>query len=478
MIQFLLNQRLHTEQLDPNTTVLTWLRRSQQRCGTKEGCASGDCGACTVVLAEPAGDRLRYRTANACMTLMSALDGKQLITVEDLKQRDRLHPVQQAMVDCHASQCGFCTPGFVMSLFALQKQGGEPGEALAGNLCRCTGYRPIADAAERAMRPAQRALEDQFDRAEAQTLAQLQALAAQPARELASSAAHCDMPTSLAALAAAYQADPEARLVAGGTDLVLEITQRNRRFPRLIALGQVAELRTINCSATHLSLGAAASLTDCQPALAGHFPAFAALLGRFASQQIRNLGTLGGSLANASPIGDAAPVLLALGASLHLRRGAVARVLPLEAFFLGYRQTALQPGEFIERIEIPLPPAAHPPALRVYKVSKRLEDDISTVCAALCLDVREGMVQGARLAYGGMAATPARARAAEQALVGQPWRAATVELACRALAQDFIPISDFRAGSGYRLQVAQNLLRRYFFELAAPQQPITVTDYV
>ncbi|MBS0971376.1 xanthine dehydrogenase small subunit [Nissabacter archeti] len=475
MIQFLLNQRLHREsRLDPNTTVLTWLRRHQQRCGTKEGCASGDCGACTVVLAEPAGDRLRYRTVNACITLVSALDGKQLITVEDLKQRDQLHPVQQAMVDCHASQCGFCTPGFVMSLFALQKQHGQGSteQALAGNLCRCTGYRPIVAAADHLA--AQGTKDDQFDQAEAQTLARLNALAPAGLRQLSDNGQRCLMPDSLAALAEAFLAEPHAQLVAGGTDLALAITQRSQHFPLLIALNQVPELRTIEQHPHHVSIGAAVPLTDCLPVLREQIPAFADLMTRFASQQIRNQGTLGGSLANASPIGDAAPALLALNASLELRRGAETRTLPLDDFFLSYRQTALQPGEFIARILIPHVTTS----LKIYKVSKRQEDDISAVCAAFSLDIRHGVVQAARLAYGGMAAIPARARHTEQALVGQPWQLSTLELACRALADDFTPISDFRAGSAYRLLVAQNLLRRAYFELSTPHQPIKVTDYV
>jgi xanthine dehydrogenase small subunit len=475
MIQFLLNQRLHRESgLDPNTTVLNWLRRTQQRCGTKEGCASGDCGACTVVLAEPAGDRLRYRTVNACITLVSALDGKQLITVEDLKQRDQLHPVQQAMVECHASQCGFCTPGFVMSLFALQKQEEQHSteQALAGNLCRCTGYRPIVAAADQLA--AQAPEEDQFDQAEAQTLARLKALAPAGLRQLTGNGPRCLMPDSLAALAGAYSAEPHAQLVAGGTDLALAITQRSQHFPLLISLNQVPELRTIEQHPHQLSIGAATPLTDCLPVLREQIPAFADLLTRFASQQIRNQGTLGGSLGNASPIGDAAPALLALNASLKLQCGAETRTLPLDDFFLGYRQTALQPGEFISRILIPHVTTS----LKIYKVTKRQEDDISAVCAAFSLDIRHGVVQAARLAYGGMAAIPARARHAEQALVGQPWQLVTLELACRALADDFTPISDFRASSAYRLQVAQNLLRRAYFELSTPHQPIKVTDYV
>lgn len=467
MIQFLMNGRIHTENLPADTTVLQYLRRDAGRCGTKEGCASGDCGACTVVLAEKQGDQLQYRTVNACLTFMPAVHGKQLITVEDLKHRGKLHHVQQAMVDNHASQCGFCTPGFVMSLFAMEKN--KPAytvegvqETLSGNLCRCTGYRPIMDAAKAicdAPEP------DQFDADALQTLAKLAAMSA------------TEQPVSLEQLAQRYLAEPDSRLVAGGTDLALEVTQRYQRLPKLISLSHIPELKTITLTGQAIHIGAAAPLSECMPVLHHELPEFGELLERFASQQIRNQGTFGGNIANASPIGDGGPVLLALGASLLLRRGAEQRELPLDQFFLGYRKTALQLGEFIEQIRIPRNTSAAR-QLRVYKVSKRLEDDISAVCAALHIEVQNGVVVHARVAFGGMAEVAKRATCCEAQLLGQPWQTATVERACQALTQDFTPISDFRASREYRMQVAKNLLRRCHIEMTSPETLMRVTHYV
>ncbi|MFD3248594.1 xanthine dehydrogenase small subunit [Rahnella aquatilis] len=467
MIQFLMNGRIHTENLPADTTVLHYLRRDAGRCGTKEGCASGDCGACTVVLAEKQGDRLQYRTVNACLTFMSAVHGKQLITVEDLRHRGELHHVQQAMVDNHASQCGFCTPGFVMSLFAMEKN--KPvftvesvQETLSGNLCRCTGYRPIMDAAKAIMAAPQA---DQFDADARQTLETLTAICA------------TEQPVSVDELAARYLAHPDSRLVAGGTDLALDVTQRYQRLPELISLSHIPELKAITLTGQAIHIGAAAPLSDCMPVLHEEFPEFGELLERFASQQIRNQGTFGGNIANASPIGDGGPVLLALGASLLLRRGAEQRELPLDQFFLGYRKTALRPGEFIEQIRIPRnTPASR--QLRIYKVSKRLEDDISAVCAALHIDVQNGVVVHARVAFGGMAEVAKRASACEAQLLGQPWQTATIERACQALEQDFTPISDFRASREYRMQVAKNLLRRCHIEMTSPETLMRVTHYV
>ncbi len=467
MIQFLMNGRIHTENLPADTTVLQYLRRDAGRCGTKEGCASGDCGACTVVLAEPQGDALSYRTVNACLTFMPAVHGKQLITVEDLKHRGELHHVQQAMVDNHASQCGFCTPGFVMSLFALEKQQqtfsvAQTQHALSGNLCRCTGYRPIMDAAKAICDAPQ---PDQFDADAGLTLEKLRAISA------------TGEPVSIDELADRYLAQPDARLVAGGTDLALEVTQRYQRLPELISLSHIPGLKVITLTGQAIHIGAAAPLSDCMPVLHDEFPEFGELLERFASQQIRNQGTFGGNIANGSPIGDGGPVLLALGASLLLRRGAEQRELPLDKFFLGYRITALQPGEFIEQIRIPRNTSAAR-QLRIYKVSKRLEDDISAVCAALHIEVQNGVVIHARVAFGGMAEVAKRAISCEAQLLGQPWQTATIERACQALELDFTPVSDFRASREYRMQVAKNLLRRCHIEMTSPETLMRVTHYV
>ncbi|PKL99442.1 MAG: xanthine dehydrogenase small subunit [Gammaproteobacteria bacterium HGW-Gammaproteobacteria-9] len=481
MIQFLLNRELRSERaLDPNTTVLQYLREHRGKTGTKEGCASGDCGACTVVVGELVGERLRYRTLNSCLTFVSALHGKQLISVEDLKDQGRLHSVQQAMVDCHGSQCGFCTPGFVMSLFALQKNAGavneydphQTHEALAGNLCRCTGYRPILEAAEQACCGKQ---PDQFDAREAETIAQLKAIEPRETAELNNGTKRCLSPLTVADLAEIYSANPDARLLAGGTDLALEVTQFHRELPAMIYVGHIAEMKKVEVTDSHIELGAATPLTDCYEALANEYPDFGELLHRFASLQIRNQGTLGGNIGNASPIGDSPPLLIALGAQVVLRKGNNSRTLLLLDYFIDYKVTAREQGEFIEKIIVP---RAQPNRVfRAYKVSKRLDDDISAVCAAFDLKLEDGLIDDARVAFGGMAAIPKRAAACEAALVSEPFTIETAERACEALANDFTPLSDFRASREYRLLVAQNLLRKCFLEQHAPTTETRVTSY-
>ncbi|MDI5991438.1 xanthine dehydrogenase small subunit [Pseudomonas sp. MDMC216] len=478
MIQFLLNRELRTEHaLDPNVTVLNYLREHVGKTGTKEGCASGDCGACTVVVGELDGDRVRYRTLNSCLTFVSSLHGKQLITVEDLKHQGKLHSVQQAMVDCHGSQCGFCTPGFIMSLFALQKNSsgydkGATMEALAGNLCRCTGYRPIIDAAEQACCQKQ---PDQFDAFESNTVAQLQAIAPRETAELNSGDKRCLVPLTVADLADLYAANPEARLLAGGTDLALEVTQFHRELPVMIYVGHIEDMKRIEVTDKDIEIGAAAALSDCYEALSREYPDFGELLHRFASLQIRNQGTLGGNIGNASPIGDAPPLLIALGAQIALRQGNTRRILPLQDYFLDYKVTARQEAEFIEKIIVPRAQANQ--AFRAYKVSKRLDDDISAVCAAFNLTIVDGVVTEARIAFGGMAAIPKRASACEAALVGSAWYPGVIERACNALGEDFTPLSDFRASKEYRLLTAQNLLRKFFLEQQSPEVETRVTAY-
>ncbi|MCD5979326.1 xanthine dehydrogenase small subunit [Pseudomonas quasicaspiana] len=484
MIQFLLNNELRTEHsLDPNLTVLNYLREHLHKSGTKEGCASGDCGACTVVVGEletdaQGEDSLRYRSLNSCLTFVASLHGKQLISVEDLKHQGKLHSVQQAMVDCHGSQCGFCTPGFVMSLFALQKNSAQPDshkthEALAGNLCRCTGYRPILDAAEQSCGKRQ---PDQFDERKTQTIARLRSITPTQTGELNDGDKRCLVPQTVADLAQLYEAHPQARLLAGGTDLALEVTQFHRPLPVMIYVGNVAELKRIEHFDDRMEIGAATPLTDCYAALSAEYPDFGELLQRFASLQIRNQGTLGGNIGNASPIGDSPPLLIALGAQIVLRKGDTRRTLALEDYFIDYRVTARQESEFIETIIVPKAKAQR--AFRAYKVSKRLDDDISAVCAAFNLYVEDGSIVDARVAYGGMAAIPKRAAACEKALKGAPWTSETVERACQALAEDFTPLSDFRASKEYRLLSAQNLLRKYFIELQTPILQTRVTAYV
>nr|WP_218165303.1 xanthine dehydrogenase small subunit [Pseudomonas agarici] len=468
--------------MDPNLTVLNYLREHLGKCGTKEGCASGDCGACTVVVGElhtddSGAEQIRYRSLNSCLAFVSSLHGKQLISVEDLKHQGQLHSVQKAMVECHGSQCGFCTPGFVMSLFALQKNSETPDrhqahEALAGNLCRCTGYRSILAAAEQACRnkPA-----DQFDAREARTIARLKAIAPTETGELNHGDKRCLVPLTVAELAELYGSHPHARLLAGGTDLALEVTQFHRDLPLTIYVGNVAELKRVQTFDDRLEIGAATPLSDCYASLKAEYPDFGELLQRFASLQIRNQGTLGGNIGNASPIGDSPPLLIALKAQLVLRKGTDSRTLALEDYFIDYRVTVRQTSEFIEKIIVPRASAAW--QFRAYKVSKRLDDDISTVCAAFNLRIEDGVVADARIAFGGMAAIPKRARACEAALMGAAWTLANIEHACQALAEDFTPLSDLRASKEYRLLSAQNLLRKYFIELQTPHIESRVTAY-
>ncbi|PMN94912.1 xanthine dehydrogenase small subunit [Enterovibrio norvegicus] len=469
MIRFLLNQTLREESsISPNMTVLNYLREHIAKTGTKEGCGSGDCGACTVVLGEVVDGNLSYRSVNACLTFVSSLHGKQLITVEDLRDKKALHPVQQAMVEHHGSQCGFCTPGFIMSMFALTKNKPnadkeETYEALAGNLCRCTGYRPIVEAALSLSQS--QPIRDQFAELEKETIARLSNISP-PELEHQFDGKSAFTPQNSDELADVLLAHPNAKLLAGGTDLALEVTQFYRDIDELIYVGQVNDIKVVKETDTHIEIGANVPLTDVYSALMPHYPDFGTLIQRFASLQIRNQGTVGGNIANASPIGDAPPLLIALGASITLRRGNTVRDILLEDFFKGYKVTALQPSEFIHTIRIPKPQTNQ--TFKAYKISKRFDDDISAVCGAFHLtfgsDADSDVVTGVRIAFGGMAATPARATNSEQALLGKPLSINSIHAAMAALEQDFAPITDFRASKEYRLETAANLLYRMYAE--------------
>ncbi|MFZ2649530.1 MAG: xanthine dehydrogenase small subunit [Burkholderiaceae bacterium] len=472
----------------PTRSVLDWLREDAHCTGTKEGCNEGDCGACVVVIGElaPPGaaastNGLALHSSNSCIQFLPTLDGKALFSVEDLKLiaaaaqpsgQGALHPVQQAMVDCHASQCGFCTPGFVMSLWSAYERAGAGGQRptrqqladeLSGNLCRCTGYRPILDAGQRMFdlpparldtAPVVAALQElQSDPA-----LQYQARRARPQAGVASFHA----PRSLDALAGLRSDLPDAQLLAGCTDIGLWVNKQFRELGDIIYVGEVEELRRIEPRSGELHIGAGASLEAAWRELARRWPSLTDVWLRFASPPIRNAGTMGGNVANGSPIGDSAPVLLALDAQLELRRGVRVRRVALDEFYVDYMKNRLEAGEFVQAIVIPALPGAR--KLRAYKISKRFDCDISAVCAGLAIELEGENIRQIRLAYGGMAAIVKRAAQAEAALLGKPWTEAQLGAAQAELERDFQPLTDMRASAAYRLQVAQNLLRRFWLE--------------
>ncbi len=464
--------------LDPNTTVLNYLRQCERKFGTKEGCAEGDCGACTVVLGELEGDRVRYRAVNSCIQFLPTIAGKQLITVEDLKDDSgQLHPVQQAMVETHGSQCGFCTPGFVMSLFALYHEGGDTldrgriNDALAGNLCRCTGYGPIIAAAQR-MR--QSGTSDRFTARERTTVEELRRLQRSRTFAFHDTGRRYFAPQRVAELDDLLQQHPEACILAGGTDVGLWVTKQHRRLDLIVYVGGVEELRRIHASSTHLEIGAAVTYSELHALIAEYYPDFGEIIRRLGSMQIRNLGTMGGNIANGSPIGDSPPPLIALGATLVMRSKAGRRETPLEDFFIDYGRQDRRPGEFVETIRLPQPQVGW--EFRCYKISKRFDQDITAALGAFNLKLRDGVVEDVRIAFGGMAATPKRALACEAALKGKPWVRTTVAGGQLALRQDFSPISDMRASKIYRGLVAENLLLKFFIETSDGGTETRVVD--
>ncbi len=465
-VRFLLNdEEVALGDAGPGDSLLEFLRLRRGLTGTKEGCAEGDCGACTVLVGRLRDGDVRYEAVNSCIRLLPSLDGCHVVTVEHLAGPDgALHPVQQAMVDCHGSQCGFCTPGIVMALYALWLERPRPSDAevrraLQGNLCRCTGYAPILRAAASA---GDYGLpeDDGLVRNRQAVGARLAAMADGKRVELAGGGAV--LPADMDDLAEMLSAEPAATLVAGSTDVGVWVNKDLRDIAPAVFINHLDELGGIAADGGTIRIGATASYSDAEAALTEAVPGLADYWSRIGGWQIRNMGTVGGNIANGSPIADLPPVLIALGAELVLRKGRERRVLPLEAYFLDYGRQDLTPGEFVEGVRVPVPAAEA--RLGFYKVSKRRDEDISSVCAGFMVRMRGSCVEEARLAFGGMAATPKRAEAAEAALCGRQWGEAAVDAAGQALARDFTPISDWRASAEYRALVARNLLKRFYLD--------------
>ncbi|HEY4202991.1 MAG TPA: xanthine dehydrogenase small subunit [Devosiaceae bacterium] len=468
-IRFVLNDEdIELSDLPTTQTLLDFLRLTKRLRGSKEGCAEGDCGACTVLVGRLRGDVLVYETVTACIIFVGSLDATHVVTIEHLSTATGpLHPVQRAMVDYHGSQCGFCTPGIVMSLYSLWMRKPEPTtpeieKALQGNLCRCTGYSPIVRAAK-AIASYGAASADPLVAERAAMTVRLKALRDGRRVEVGEGRARIIVPASVDDLAGIYAAEPDATIVAGATDVGLWVTKFMRDIGPLIFIGHLDELHGIEETTGHLRLGAAVTYSEATAAIVRHFPALGELWNRIGGEQVRNAGTIGGNIANGSPIGDTPPPLIALGASITLRKGQERRVVKLKNYFIAYGKQDRQKGEFVESVTIPsLPKDEH---FACYKVSKRKDEDISALCGAFRLFINDaGLVGMARIAFGGMAATPKRARAVEEALVGRPWTLETLEHGLAAVGEDYQPISDMRASAEYRLLAAQNLLRRFFLE--------------
>ncbi len=446
---------------DPQTTVLDWLRLSRGLTGTKEGCNEGDCGACTVLVSERHGQDLIHMAVNSCIMFLPQLHGKALRTIEGVSEADGSpNCVQAAMVEYHGSQCGFCTPGIVMSLVAGRlNDNRKHDDVLAGNLCRCTGYAPIVRAAEAACEKPLPAWSGTIGDAMPNVAGQ-------------AGGGGWHVAAGIREFAEWYLDNPSATLVAGATDVGLWVTKQLRDIRPVCFIGDIPELRGIEERGCELRIGGGVTLAEFGDCVADRFPSMAELVRRFGSVQVRNSATIGGNVANGSPIGDASPALIALDARLELRRGAQRRTLPIGEFFVEYGRQDLRPGEFVETIVIP----ARGGGLRCYKLSKRFDQDISAVCGCVNIAIDNRRVTSARIAFGGMAATPRRARRTEEALVGQAWSRDTVDAAMQAMEHDFAPISDMRASGQYRMQAARNMLLRYFLEDSCPDMPANILD--
>ena len=469
-IRFVLNdETVVIDSISPTTTLLDWLRETKRLTGTKEGCGEGDCGACTVLVGKVVDGNLVYRSVNACIRFVPSLSATHVVTIEHLAGPNGvLTPIQQALADLHGSQCGFCTPGIVMSLYALLMEKPTPSRAeieiaLQGNLCRCTGYESIFRAVEAAAAGMASTTPDRLTQARERIIATLNDLKPKRTIRIFHGQQRSIIPFNTADLADVYATEPNAVIVAGATDVGLWVTKQMRQLSPVIFINHLTELQTIEETADKVRLGAVVTYTQAQNVLAKSFPALGKLLIRIGGQQVRNMGTIGGNVANGSPIGDTPPALIALDTTVTLRSRNGARSLPLEDYFIEYGKQAREPGEFVEALEIPK--LGSDELYAIYKISKRRDEDISALCGAFKLKLdAAGNVHSIRIAFGGMAGTPKRATNTEAFLTGKPWNEATVNAARAELAKDYTPLSDWRASADYRMLAAQNLLTRLLIE--------------
>ena len=464
-LKFVWENKIHSiSNIDPNETILNYVRLNLKKTGTKEGCAEGGCGACTVVLGDLKNNKIVYQAINSCIAFVPSLEGKQLILVEDLVSKNgALHTVQDAMINYHGSQCGFCTPGFVMSLFAMYKNFSSYNkeniqDSISGNLCRCTGYRPIVDAAK-SLNNVNRL--DQFDKNKKKIISLLKKINSENL-SLKNGNKKYFSPKNINELKKTIKDNPNSIFLSGGTDLSLNVTKGRKDINNIISLNLIKELKFIKERNGNIEVGAATSLTEFELFIKKHYPDFNAILKRYGSVQIRNVGTIAGNIATASPIGDTLPLLLSLDAKVVLQKISKKTILPLKNFFVSYRKTKLKKGQFIHSIIIPI---FKKNIFKAYKISKRIDDDISSVCASFNLEINNKKIKNIKIAYGGMAPIPKRAINCEKTLTNSNLSEDSFEKAKKDLEKDFSPINDTRATKDYRMEVAKNLLMKCFIEI-------------
>ena len=464
-IKFVWENKIHSiSNLDPNETILNYVRLKLKKTGTKEGCAEGGCGACTVVLGELKNNKIFYQAINSCIGFVTSLEGKQLILVEDLVSKNgTLHAVQDAMINYHGSQCGFCTPGFVMSLFAMYKNFSSYNkeniqDSISGNLCRCTGYRSIVDAAK-SLNNTNRY--DQFDKNKKKIINLLKKINSENV-SLKNGNKKYFSPKNINELIKTIKNNPNSIFLSGGTDLSLNVTKGRKDINNIISLNSVKELKFIKERNGNIEVGAATSLTEFESFIKKYYPDFNAILKRYGSVQIRNIGTMAGNIATASPIGDTLPLLLSLDAKVVLQKKSKKTILPLKNFFISYRKTKLKKEQFIHSVIIPI---FKKNIFKAYKISKRIDDDISSVCASFNLEINNNKIKNIKIAYGGMASIPKRAVNCEKTLINSSLSEENFEKAKKNLEKDFKPINDTRATKDYRMEVAKNLLMKCFIEI-------------